>query len=108
MLKQLYEIGSKLSLFVFVQELLELFGIPYINSPQEAEAQCAFLDLTDQTSGTITDDSDVWLFGGRVVYRNFFSKGKDVECFKDVNVEKQMCRFSLLFYHYIIMFLPLR
>ncbi|XP_033637600.1 DNA repair protein complementing XP-G cells-like [Asterias rubens] len=72
------------------KELLELFGIPYINSPQEAEAQCAFLDLTDQTSGTITDDSDVWLFGGRVVYRNFFSKGKDVECFKDVNVEKQM------------------
>ncbi|CAH0557370.1 unnamed protein product [Brassicogethes aeneus] len=53
------------------QELLELFGVPYIIAPMEAEAQCAFLDDVNLTDGTITDDSDIWLFGGKTVYKNF-------------------------------------
>ncbi|GFQ83380.1 DNA repair protein complementing XP-G cells homolog [Trichonephila clavata] len=47
------------------KELLQLFGVPYIVSPTEAEAQCAFYDYCNLTHGTITDDSDVWLFGGK-------------------------------------------
>ena len=43
----------------------------------EAEAQCAFLDHTHQTHGSITDDSDVFLFGGQRVYRHFFSQEKE-------------------------------
>lgn len=65
------------------QQLLRLFGIPYIISPQEAEAQCAFLNEAGVTCGTITDDSDVWLFGTRqVVYRNFFDSRRDPVCYK--------------------------
>lgn len=44
----------------------------------EAEAQCAFLNLLDLTDGTITDDSDIWLFGGKTVYKNFFNQSKTV------------------------------
>lgn len=58
------------------RELLKLFGIPYIIAPMEAEAQCAFLDAIDLTDGTITDDSDIWLFGGQTVYKNFFNQQK--------------------------------
>ena len=29
--------------------------------------------------GTITDDSDIWLFGGTRVYKNFFDQEKYVE-----------------------------
>ncbi|XP_072033149.1 DNA excision repair protein ERCC-5-like [Amphiura filiformis] len=72
------------------KELLQLFGIPFIVSPQEAEAQCAYLDVTGQSNGTITDDSDVWLFGGRYVYKNFFTKGKDVEFYRSNHLEKQL------------------
>ncbi|XP_053961407.1 DNA excision repair protein ERCC-5 [Anastrepha ludens] len=60
------------------QELLRLFGIPYIVAPMEAEAQCAFLESVNITHGTITDDSDIWLFGGRTVFKNFFEQKKHV------------------------------
>uniref|UniRef100_A0A7M5UZP7 XPG N-terminal domain-containing protein n=1 Tax=Clytia hemisphaerica TaxID=252671 RepID=A0A7M5UZP7_9CNID len=45
-----------------VQELLRLFGIPYLVSPAEAEAQCAQLDFSKLTDGSITDDSDISRF----------------------------------------------
>ncbi|XP_078258889.1 DNA excision repair protein ERCC-5 homolog isoform X2 [Rhinoraja longicauda] len=72
------------------QELLRLLGIPYIIAPTEAEAQCAYLDLTDQTSGTITDDSDIWLFGARHVYKNFFNQDKYVEYYQYVHIHNQL------------------
>ncbi|XP_073899120.1 DNA excision repair protein ERCC-5 isoform X2 [Castor canadensis] len=77
-------------MFLESQELLRLFGIPYIDAPMEAEAQCAILDLTDQTSGTITDDSDIWLFGARHVYKNFFNKNKFVEYYQYVDFHNQL------------------
>ncbi|XP_015130007.1 DNA excision repair protein ERCC-5 isoform X2 [Gallus gallus] len=77
-------------MFLESQELLRLFGIPYIEAPMEAEAQCAILDLTDQTSGTITDDSDVWLFGARHVYKNFFSRNKYVEYYQYIDFQNQL------------------
>ncbi|EFA03362.2 hypothetical protein TcasGA2_TC013347 [Tribolium castaneum] len=40
-------------MFQEAQELLELFGVPYIIAPMEAEAQCAFLELIGLTDGTI-------------------------------------------------------
>ncbi|XP_041639058.1 DNA repair protein complementing XP-G cells [Cheilinus undulatus] len=72
------------------QELLRLFGIPFLVAPMEAEAQCAVLDRTDHTNGTITDDSDVWLFGGRHVYKNFFSQNKYVEHYQFSDLQNQL------------------
>ncbi|XP_062303562.1 DNA excision repair protein ERCC-5 homolog [Osmerus eperlanus] len=72
------------------QELLRLFGVPFLVAPMEAEAQCASLDRADQTHGTITDDSDVWLFGGRHVYKNFFSQNKYVEHYQYVDLQNQL------------------
>lgn len=82
------------SVSLTLQELLRLFGIPYIEAPMEAEAQCAILDLTDQTSGTITDDSDIWLFGARHVYKNFFNKNKFVEYYQYVDFHNQLGKTS--------------
>lgn len=54
--------------------------------PSEAEAQCAFLEISSLTQGTITDDNDVFLFGGNKVYRRVFSTNYDMEyyCMSDV------------------------
>ncbi|KAL3230696.1 DNA repair protein RAD2 [Nakaseomyces bracarensis] len=62
-----------------VQELLARFGIPYITAPMEAEAQCAELVHLSLVDGIITDDSDVFLFGGRKVYKNMFHERNYVE-----------------------------
>ncbi|KFB44193.1 hypothetical protein ZHAS_00012042 [Anopheles sinensis] len=69
-------------------ELLSLFGVPYIVAPMEAEAQCAFLNQIEMTDGTITDDSDIWLFGGQKVYKNFFNQQKLVLEFTIEAIEK--------------------
>jgi DNA excision repair protein ERCC-5 len=69
------------------QELLQLFGIPYIVAPMEAEAQCAYLEQIKLTDGTITDDSDIWLFGGQCVYKNFFDNNKKVLRFQSDDIK---------------------
>ncbi|GFS17107.1 DNA repair protein complementing XP-G cells-like protein [Elysia marginata] len=74
------------------QDLLRLFGIPFIVSPLEAEAQCAFLEAAGLTEGTITDDSDFWLFGGQRLYKNFFNQSKHVELYTMDNIHNH---FSL-------------
>lgn len=85
------------------KELLRLFGVPYVVGPAEAEAQCAFYDAENLTHGTITDDSDVWLFGGKRVYKNFFTQHKHVEFYKEAEIishfglsRKKLINFALL------------
>ncbi|CAF3780367.1 unnamed protein product [Rotaria sordida] len=72
------------------QYLLRLFGIPYLVSPTEAEAQCAYLDLSNQCDGVITDDSDVWLFGASHVYRHFFRQDQLVEYYDSTIISNQL------------------
>ena len=53
----------------------------------EAEAQCATLDTKGLCEGSITEDSDIMLFGGRKVYKNIFNQKKDAEVYQDDDVK---------------------
>ncbi|CAI7587107.1 unnamed protein product [Penicillium glandicola] len=70
-------------------ELLTLFGLPYITAPMEAEAQCATLVSLGLVDGIVTDDSDIFLFGGTRVYKNMFNQSKFVECYLTSDLEKE-------------------
>jgi 5'-3' exonuclease len=64
-----------------IQDLLTLFGIPYVIAPQEAEAQCAWMNEHGLVDAVVTDDSDAFLFGAKHVYRNVFESKKYVEAY---------------------------
>jgi 5'-3' exonuclease len=44
----------------------------------QAEAQCAYLEEVGLVEGVVTDDSDVFLFGAKHVYRHLFENKKQV------------------------------
>jgi DNA excision repair protein ERCC-5 len=71
------------------QQLLKLFGLPYITAPMEAEAQCAELVTLGLVDGIVTDDSDCFLFGGTRIYKNMFNQAKFVECYLTSDFEKE-------------------
>lgn len=87
-----------------IQLMLRLFGLPYITAPMEAEAQCAELVALRLADGVITDDSDVFLFGGTFVYKNMFNNKKYVECFKlsDLQHDLGMDRTKLVQLAYLL------
>lgn len=56
----------------------------------EAEAQCAELAKLNLVDGVITDDNDVFLFGGPQCFKNIFNDSKYVECFLASDLEREM------------------
>ncbi|KAH9253577.1 hypothetical protein BASA81_008413 [Batrachochytrium salamandrivorans] len=74
-----------------VMAVLELFGLPYVQSPMEAEAQCAALELAGLVHGVVTEDSDVFLFGARHVYKNLFTTdtGKQISAYLAQDIAEQ-------------------
>lgn len=84
--------------------MLRLFGIPYITAPMEAEAQCAELVSLGLVDGIITDDSDIFLFGGERVFKNMFNQSKTVECFllADLSRELGLDRDTLIRLAYLL------
>lgn len=87
-----------------IQFMLRLFGLPYITAPMEAEAQCAELMALKLADGIITDDSDVFLFGGTFIYKNMFNNKKYVECYKlsDLQHDLGMDRTKLVQLAYLL------
>lgn len=59
------------------RQLLSLMGIPYIEAPCEAEAQCAALVKAGKVYATATEDMDALTFGSNVLLRHMtFSEAR--------------------------------
>eukprot|EP00116_Pleurobrachia_bachei_P019505 sb/3479768/ len=73
-----------------IKKLLEMFGLPYIVVPGEAEAQCATLCNLSLCDGVITDDSDIFLFGDVSVYKDVFKKDRDIMEFSSAGIQNNL------------------
>lgn len=62
-----------------VKQLLILLGLPYSDSPGEAEAQCAAYNRANISDGVVTGDWDALLFGCKIMLTNFSNKNKIIE-----------------------------
>uniref|UniRef100_A0A8D9A7E9 Flap endonuclease 1 n=2 Tax=Cacopsylla melanoneura TaxID=428564 RepID=A0A8D9A7E9_9HEMI len=59
------------------KELLKLMGIPYIEAPCEAEAQCAAMVRAGKVYATATEDMDALTFGSKILLRHLtFSEAR--------------------------------
>jgi len=56
------------------KEMLDILGIPYVNAPEEADAQCVSLIQNNLAYAVATEDMDLLTFGAKRLLRNFFSK----------------------------------
>ena len=58
------------------KELLKLMGIPFVEAPEEADSQCAWLVKNGFASGVLTEDMDILTFGSKRIYRDLGSFNK--------------------------------
>jgi len=65
--------------------MLKTLGIPYVNSPEEADAQMVCLLQKNLVYAVATEDMDLLTFGGDRVLKNFFStkENKIIEVDRD-------------------------
>ncbi|XP_018801341.1 PREDICTED: flap endonuclease 1 [Bactrocera latifrons] len=77
------------------QELLKLMGVPYVEAPCEAEAQCAALVKAGKVYGTATEDMDALTFGSSVLLRHLtFSEARKMPV-KEFSYDKVLQGFEL-------------
>jgi len=60
------------------KKLIELMGIPCIEAPGEAEAQCSLLAKSGKAYGTMTEDMDALTFGTPFLVWNLNSKKEPI------------------------------
>lgn len=77
------------------KELLKLMGVPYVDAPCEAEAQCAALVKAGKVFATATEDMDALTFGSSIMLRHLtFSEARKMPV-KEYNYEKILKGFEL-------------
>lgn len=58
------------------RELLDFMGVPYVNAPEEADSQCAWLAEQNLVDAVLTEDMDILTFGSPKIIRNLTSQNK--------------------------------
>ncbi|KAJ8974480.1 hypothetical protein NQ317_016134 [Molorchus minor] len=78
-----------------VKQLLSLMGVPYIEAPGEAEAQCAAMVKAGKVYATATEDMDALTFGSKVLLRHMtFSEAKKVPI-QEIHLDKVLDGLNL-------------
>ena len=77
------------------KRLLDLMGIPYVEAPCEAEAQCAALVKAGKAFATATEDMDSLTFGSTVVLRHMtFSEARKLPI-REIHLDRVLAELAI-------------
>ncbi|KAL0269308.1 UNVERIFIED_CONTAM: hypothetical protein PYX00_007091 [Menopon gallinae] len=77
------------------KELLRLMGIPFVDAPCEAEAQCAALVKSGKVYATATEDMDALTFGSDILLRRLtFSEARKLPV-QEIHLSKLLSELEL-------------
>ncbi|XP_031261309.1 flap endonuclease GEN-like 2 isoform X2 [Pistacia vera] len=84
--------GSEFSCMIKEAKALGLaLGVPCLDGIEEAEAQCALLNLESLCDGFFSSDSDIFCFGAKTVYRDIsLGEGGHVVCYEMVDIQRKL------------------
>ncbi|CAK9296808.1 unnamed protein product [Gordionus sp. m RMFG-2023] len=75
--------------------LLAYMGVPYLDAPSEAEAQCAILAKAGKVYGTATEDMDCLTFGSPILLRHMtFSEARKMPI-KEFNLAEILTQMQM-------------
>jgi flap endonuclease-1 len=80
------------------RDLLEMMGIPYINAPEEADSQCAYLAKMGLVDSVFTEDMDILTFGSPKIIRNLTSHKVEVS---EINLQDLLDKFELNYEQFV-------
>lgn len=77
------------------KRLLTLMGIPFIEAPCEAEAQCAALVKAGKVYATATEDMDALTFGSTVVLRHLTASEQKKLPIREIHLDRLLSEVGL-------------
>ena len=92
------------NMFEEIKTLIDCMGFSYFEAPCEADELCAWLCSTNQVYGCMSEDSDMFVYGCRKVFKKLDFKNKTIlmydynKILKEINITdnnfKQLCIIS--------------
>lgn len=84
--------------FQIIQELISVFEFPYVITSHEPSAYCSILKTLNYIDAIVSDNSDVFLFGGDSVFKNVFDDKDKLESYemKDILEKLGLYREKLI------------
>ncbi|MFH4982079.1 hypothetical protein AB6A40_008788 [Gnathostoma spinigerum] len=77
------------------KKLLSLMGVPVVNAPCEAEAQCAALVRTGRVFAAATEDMDALTFGSNILLRQLTASEAKKLPIKEISLERVLKDFEM-------------
>jgi flap endonuclease-1 len=81
-----------------VKEMLKLLGVPIVEAPSEAEAQCAELVKSCSAHAVASEDMDALAFGSRILLRGFNNKKEPII---EINLETVLDSLDLTYEEFV-------
>jgi flap endonuclease-1 len=80
------------------RDLLNMMGVPYVDAPEEADSQCAYLCKNGLVDAVLTEDMDILTFGSTKIIRNITSHKIETS---EINLDDLLKKIDLTYEQFV-------